>query len=363
MRRGIVTALAVLLSSPALAAHSISNEFTAGFAQSSLLNPRGGFYSNRLKAFIELSSSFALRLAAGAVYDEAPRAEGRAFPSSSATLLTFGAGLEWSPSEALTLGFELAGSPESRQDLDTALFAEARSGRQYEGEALFRSRTRMLGLLAYGDYGFNLGSDWETGLSLSVEATSLEVHQELLALRTAEGNFSADQLRALCARPRLVDGFLCRVLRRPLAGESDSTVQYQLTAAIQQMLFFDSYASLAAAYNVYSEDPTQSGYYTAQVSRVRISYGAGMPIAPLLFSLRPEAGHDFGAVTLAVFYQYSQYIEDLGFTHGVGARASWRMNRHWRLWATASGQTDQGIAGEGGSVLSSTLSLGARFRF
>ncbi len=112
-------------------------------------------------------------------------------------------------------------------------------------------------------------------------------------------------------------------------------------------------------YYGYVDDPATVGLFsTAAVGR----FGAGAPIAPLRWLVRPEVAHRFGDFSLKGWAQVGQYVPEAGQgTAALGAKAQYKFSRSFRMWVSATGQRDEDSSG----AISRTgiLSFGGAYRF
>jgi hypothetical protein len=121
--------------------------------------------------------------------------------------------------------------------------------------------------------------------------------------------------------------------------------------------------TVSGDYYGYRQDPTQIGFFSLGSSgRMQISGGAGVPIAPLRYLVRPEVAHRMGDLSFRLWVQAGRYVDGAGqTTRGVGARIQYKLTKTFKMWAAASGQRD--VDSEGNLSLSSTFSLGLGYKF
>ncbi|HKC60153.1 MAG TPA: hypothetical protein VKB92_08715, partial [Myxococcales bacterium] len=121
----------------------------------------------------------------------------------------------------------------------------------------------------------------------------------------------------------------------------------------------DTDAGVSLDYYGYVDDPATVGLFsTAAVGR----FGAGAPIAPLRWLVRPEVAHRFGDFSLKGWAQVGQYVPEAGQgTAALGAKAQYKFSRSFRMWVSATGQRDEDSSG----AISRTgiLSFGGAYRF
>jgi hypothetical protein len=116
---------------------------------------------------------------------------------------------------------------------------------------------------------------------------------------------------------------------------------------------------LSADYYAYFDDPANVGIFSlGSVGR----FGAGAPIAPLRFLVRPEVTHRLGPWSLRLWVAAGEYVAKVGQgTASIGTKVQYRFTRAFRMWISATGQRDVGSTGE--VSRSGWISLGAAYRF
>ena len=119
---------------------------------------------------------------------------------------------------------------------------------------------------------------------------------------------------------------------RPVTLDSE-----RLSANVSATLFTDTDVTLSGDYYVYQQNPAQVGFFTL----VAAARGAGVPIAPLRYEVRPEVVHRFGDLSARLWVQAGEYVPGTGqSTAGAGLKLQYKFTRAFRSWVTLSGQRD-----------------------
>ncbi|MGZ6123811.1 MAG: hypothetical protein ACXWLR_02570, partial [Myxococcales bacterium] len=93
-----------------------------------------------------------------------------------------------------------------------------------------------------------------------------------------------------------------------------------------------------------------------------LGQGAGLPIAPLRYLVRPEVLHRFGDFSAKLWLQTGEYVAGTGqSTAAVGLKLQYRFSKAFRAWVTASGQRDVDAADSVSRF--GTISTGAGYRW
>src|SRR5205085_7319885 len=97
----------------------------------------------------------------------------------------------------------------------------------------------------------------------------------------------------------------CRRQRmdRPVTLDSE-----RFSANVSATLFTDTDVTLSGDYYVYQQNPAQVGFFTL----VAAGRGAGVPIAPLRYEVRPEVVHRFGDLSARLWVQAGEYVPGTG---------------------------------------------------
>jgi hypothetical protein len=342
-----------LLLATAARASSVSDEISVLGTQSTPQNPRAGNVSNLLSGWFGVAQSWTVNASAQVTLEEAtPGPAGNAFPDLGGTVTDFSAGFEWDATDNWNFGVTVDVSPESTIRND----ARTRVPTLGPTDVLVESTTSLTSLELLAGYDTTGISDLEWSFTAGIELTRMESQQQATSARHADGSsVSTAQVRADCAPV----GSGCRALVPIIDGISGVLRYARLSATALAIIARDTDAGVSLDYYGYLDDPASVGLFsTAAVGR----FGAGAPIAPLRWLVRPEVAHRFGSFSLKGWAQVGQYVPEAGQgTAALGAKAQYKFSRSFRMWVSAAGQRDEDVSG----AVSRTgiLSFGGAYRF
>ena len=335
--------LLLLLGAGPVRAHSVSNEVALGLTEDSPASPHGPHVADQLTFRFDLSEDWTLKLGGTYTYDTATDpAEGAAFATSSAQVMTVVGGLEADVSPRVNVYLEAAGSPKATQSFDGVLTFQGAGGVKVPYDVLLHNATSSIGVLG--------GVTWQVGgtefldtvfggtiIDLSVGWTLLSTQQRVDGIVVNGKPSTRGQLLVNCAiYPRR-----CAALRPFLKGGEDSLNQVMVSLALLQPLGTTTDLGVSGSYYGYDQDPTQAAFFTARANAAAAdSLGAGFPLAPVRWSISPNLSQRFGSWTLAPWYQYLSYASSIGQAHVAGLRISWRIDSSWTVWVSGSAQWD-----------------------
>ncbi len=201
-------------------------------------------------------------------------------------------------SEHFTLSLGVNGSPVSQRDIGTSIVAPRRNAGSSTVDAVVRSRTSTVGGL------FEVGYD-------SADDDKLHAVDVAITGGAALTRFGTEQ------------SVLAPVVTPSVAPKSAALVQGRLGTTASLTILENTDLSLDFGYFVYDhKNPGDVGLFSdSTASGVTTSFGAGLPMLPARFTLRPEIGERFGRVTLSTYYQYASLAVDQATGHTVGGRA------------------------------------------
>lgn len=334
----------LLASCPVFAASTLSVELGGSAGQASDVNSSYGTLLAGVSGDVELAETVTLHLELDytRALSQAPP-PGLTLGSSGGNVFSFAAGVELAVLDTALLSFDLNVSPSST--VEQQVLASV-------GPIAFRplvsSRSQAIGgTLAFGiSTGFE--RDLEASFDLSLAVTRFDSEQQIV---DGGGNPITP---AQCDRTKYPA--LCKLLA-PQHGTG--FVQSRLGGGVTLTLAHDTDVGLSGGYYVYSDDPTQVGFFAlATGGRLPATFGDPVPLVPLLWSLRPGVTHRFGAaVSLGVYYEFADGYAAEGTSNLLGLRLAVRLSRAVRLVLRAEGQafTDaQGNTALSGSVVLAT---------
>jgi hypothetical protein len=341
-----------LLAAGSSRASSVSDELGASGTQSTAQNPRSGSFGNLLAASIDLGEHWTLNAAAlVTVESPTPAPAGAAFADRGGTVTDFSAGVDWEAADNWTLGLTVDVSPQSTISSDARIPLAAGPG-----DALIRATSSNASLELLAAYDTAGISDLEWFFTGAISLGRFETVQRITAAQRADGSsLSEADLRSECSPLRS----RCHALLPAIDGLSDELRSARISAGALATVQAQTDVGLTADYYLYADDPANVGVFPiAAVGR----FGAGAPIAPLRWLVRPEVAHRFGAFSLKLWGQAGEYVADVGQgTAGLGLKAQYRFSRSFRAWISARGQRD--VANSGQVSRTGLLAVGAAYRF
>jgi len=316
-------ALAVLAFAVPVRAHGVSDELIVSSTDTSASNPRGAVFTNSLNASFDLGDDWTLSAGLNLTLPGAATRAG--FGDSSGAIALFTGGLDWFATDHLTLGATLDVAPPSTQFVGTTLTV---LGRDVDAE--LRSRTSQL--------SFGLDASWDT-----------------LGLSDLEWSFDL----GLTGSHYTVDQGITRPAQLSQSLQASGSLDFlRLSPGVTATLFADTDVSVLADWYLYEQDPTAFG----NLGIAFVGQGAGLPIAPLRYLVRPEVLHRFGAFSAKVWAQAGQYVSGTGGTTlGLGTKLQYRFSKSFRLWLTLSGQRDVDVQND--VTFLRSASIGAAYRW
>jgi hypothetical protein len=333
-----------LLVAAAARANSVSDQLTVGAAQATAQNPRAGSISNLLRGSFELGEQWALTADAQITFEEpagAPSGTPVSFQERGGMVADFSASLDWEATENWTFGATVGFSPRTTTStVAPVTVTDPSTGRPANAEGLIRvtNDSSYAELLAGYDTAGKSNLEWSF-----TAAVALNRFATLQRLEVAQ----------------LDRGQLILVNEVRASAELRSA---RLSGGATATLFADTDLSLNVDYYDYADDPRTVGYFSVGGTARTGSAGAGVPIAPLHYLVRPEVARRFGSFSLKLWAQAGRYMPGTGErTSGAGLKAQYKFTRWLRAWASVSGQKDVDLSRQ--STLSGTFTLGAAYRF
>lgn len=317
----------------------VGGQVTSGSAD----NPRTGSLRFDLAGTWDASQSISLFGSAQYTRDLATKTAESASPGSDVWLL--GLGATWAPSEHWLTMVSLTASPPARARNATTVTASTGA----TADVVVASRSSSVGGLALVSWSSAGTSNLESMVDAVFGATRFEVFQQL-ELGTGP---RAEALQSTCQGAVARRAPLCSLV----SGTSSPLTQFRLGGGYTATLFTRTDLGLEAAAYLYDGDPMGVGYFSL-VALGRVEVGAGVPVLPLLFSVRPSVTHRFAYFIVRLAYQAGLYRANEGMNHSLSLRLTWLVTRRWRLWVSGAGQVDAtkgGLANTGLSAAAGAL--------
>lgn len=373
--------LALILYVGPASGSSVSNEVGGQVTQTTPSNPRAGNVADLFKANMDVAEALVLRAAVGFTYEFAtPTPTGGSFKGTDTSVFAFSLGLDWEVTEALSLSVDGVVSPSSTQAANTVITLTGPLGGTVDRNGLLQTVASSYGAGVSADY--SIGNPLADRLAFTLDADvgwlAITVDQSLERLENEMGTAgeSVARIRSFCETTTVpAQVHRCQALQSLLGTGTDTLNEFRLAAGATVTVARDTDVGLHAAYYLYSQDPADFGYYSAlnsgRTALHNVSLGNGVPLAPYLFTVRPDVTQRLGRLSLGLWYQFGLYASDLGTSQVVGVRVQWALSDAWKLWVTGSLQVDlqppfttgSPLASGTQTTLSGAFALGFRVRF
>ncbi|MCA1829551.1 MAG: hypothetical protein LC689_21720 [Myxococcales bacterium] len=339
--------LAVALAAAGARASNVSDQISINSTQATDSNPRSGNVSDNLSATFDLSESWSLNAGVTATAESATAAA-RQVGTGSSILTMFSAGVDWDATDNWSFGLDLDFSPATTQQAASEITVGS-----VNAIAVIDSKTSEFD--AGLDVSYDTGgvSDLEWYLSLGVAGTHESADQSV----TRIGKATLPQLRQACAAQP--SRLICKAIT-PVAVTLDSE---KLSLAATATAWRDTDLTLSGDFYHYEQDPRSVLY----PSLVATHLGMGMTIAPLQYLARVEVLHRFGDFQAKVWVQGGQYEAGTAdSTKAIGLKLQYKFTKSFKMWLSASGQSDISDADAttaAQTIKSSTVAMGGQYRF
>ncbi len=324
-------------------ASQVGDELQVAAGRPAPNEPRARYLGDTLTGSFDLGHDLSLDLSLGLLGQQAQEPVPRqAFGTRGGLVGDLQAGLAWQADEHWLLGGALDYSPPSVLESDTSVGLTTATGTTGTADALLSSRTSSGGVHLSAAWSSAGDSDLEWAWDLDAAATGYRSDQRIVALRTATGvPVTARELETYCRAHTCSPQLLGLLADRPA-----SIGQAEIGAGVTATAWADTDLGLAGARYGYQGDPLAAGFFTlASAGRAATSFGTGMALEPLLWSVTPSVAHRFGPVSVRLWLQHGEYVDAQGRSDLLGVKVIWRATRRWRLWAGAIAQTDRDAQG------------------
>jgi hypothetical protein len=180
----------------------------------------------------------------------------------------------------------------------------------------------------------------EGSVDVSVGYTNFATDQVMTMLDAPSGTTTIDAFAGACRR---ATSPLCDVAARANAHNRASLNQARLGATLTATVEEHTDAAVDVAYYGYDHGgPENTGFFhvtPANGGGQTATYGAGLPVIPTQFSVRPELGHKWEKISVRAWYQFSDYTEPGFVGHTVGGKVQLYLG-DWRVYGTGSFRAD-----------------------
>lgn len=282
-------------------------------------------------------------------------------------ILDLGAALLWEASEHVALFAAGGWSPRARVIADSAIAYTTASGTPTTADALVAADSSSASAELGASWDTAGDSDFETGVDLGLAGRRYDTRQGIVLLQGPGGQAVTPQeleqdLSRRCQAPGSASSCPRQLLALLRPQPPAALHQLAVRAAVAETLWLDTDVGLAGRWYLYDRDPTEVGFFRlAAAGGGGAEFGAGIPMAPLAWSLRPWLAHRFGRLLVRGWWEHGAYVQDQGSLDTLALKVQYRFGRSWRAWIAASVQRERDP--EGGAATLSSGALGALVRF
>lgn len=343
------SALAFQLVTTAVRADAVSAELGGGVGKPSATLPSSSFAYAKVSGRVALAEAFTISASGRLTHDfPVAAAAGEPFATSDDWMTSFGLGLAWDPTEHLGLSLELTANPPAKRKIATGLVvtpARADIRDPLATSALVATKSGSGGAsvtLSYDSFDDEESHAVDVSLDVYGGVTGYAATETLDSLDggSGVGVVSPSALADRCGRT--LTGLACAAAGLPSRSASLTQVRVGLTPTVT--IAEDTDLAVDAAYYVYDAGkPADVGFFDDAVGGRTVTWGAGLPLLPPRFSLRPEVGQRIGALTLRGSYQFTDTTIDSLTSHTLGGRVQIAVGAY-KPYATGSMRFDAGAS-------------------
>ena len=360
----VATLSALLGHAEARASNSVTAELGAGQSKPTPTIASAPFeyqkIAGRWQAADTLSFSASVRLTHD--FAGAPT-EGTVLRTASDWVWQGTLGVSHDVSKHVAFGLDLAGSPPARRDVVSPLAFAPTGGTPTTLDASMRANGWNAGAAADLQYD-TFDEDAEHDVDLTIDASVGYTHfgstQVLASVEEPGSVVSAEALATRCAG-KSTDA--CQAYALAATKSTASLEQLRLGTTATFTLWDRTESGADISYYVYDRgSPGDAGFFNGFLlgrtgaDAGTATWGAGMPVLPTRWSLRPELGHRWDWITLRAYYQFASYaIVPSEVGHTVGGKVTLLLDK-WRPYLTGNVRED--LAGGSAGASSWTLGVG-----
>lgn len=294
-----------LVASPALGAETgapnappsertvvVTGEVGGGQTKSSPDTPSSSFFYQRATGRWSPSDRFDLAATFRATEDLARSPDSGSTYATSGDTVFFGAlDATWDFAKHWNASLGVNGSPKATRDIAVS---NPNATPSEDPNALVRAKTSSVGAIAEAGYD-SFDPDHVHDADIAVDASA------------GLGGFFTEQ-----------NAIAPQAAAAQLGKANASLMQTRLGGTGTLTLFENTDVGVDAAYYLYNEkNPGDVGVF---VTGLQTSWGAGLPMLPPRWTLRPELAERVGPVTLRAYYQFADLAVDSGTGHTVGGK-------------------------------------------
>lgn len=354
------------LSLPATShAHMLGLRFDQGRTPATASNPVSGSSGASLAGSYDLTEEVSLDAGFGLSRPLAtPPSQGGIDKSHGGTVVNLSAGASWFYGDHWYFMGSLSASPKSTSlDSTTVTVQEGKTTKDLDG--LLRSDGSSAGVLLSTGYSTGSEADAETEVALTLTGSHLSTTQKLQELAGSD----LAKLRDYCAAQGK-DSKSCKRLTPTLNAVSEAVNSLGVNLMVSETIFQHTEISLGGTLYLYDRDPNEVGYFTiASAGRTGIqgtrdrstSFGAGIAIAPLLWSGSLGISHKWSRARLSLTGGRGEYVDAGGHSNSLSAKVNVKLTEAWRVILAGGGQGNVDEAGD--TTRSFSGSATVRFTF
>ncbi len=343
------SALAPQLATKTARADAVSAELGGGVGKASASLPSSSFAYAKLGGRVALGDAFTVSASGRVTHDFAvPAAANEPFATSDDWVTSFGLGLAWDITPHFGVSLEATGSPPAKRKVATGLTvtpARADIRDPLSTSALVATKNGSGGAsltLSYDSFDDDETHAVDVSIDLygGVTGYSTTAALDSIDAGSAVGVVTQGSLADRCGRS--LTGLACAAAGVPSRSAWLTQARVGLTPTVT--IAEDTDVAVDGAFYVYDTDkPDDVGFFSDSVGGRTVSWGAGVPLLPPRWSVRPEVGQRIGALSLRAYYQYTATTIDGLSSHGIGGRAQVAIDR-WKPYVTASSRFDAGVS-------------------
>ena len=320
--------MSLCLASVAMA-HDLGVDVSVSGTRPSANNPRSGMLGVGLSGGFDVSDAFNVWAGFGYTRDLATQAGDATSDGSNIFLLT--AGAMYLPTESFSLMVNGSFSPTVSQRSALTLGTNSTPT-----DTVLVNTSGSLGVGLSGGYQSAGESNWEHAVDVNVGLLRFSTSQKAELPNSVRGNL----LKTRCAgNPTLGN---CELVN----GVMGSLAQVRVGATYTAFLYERFTAGVDGAVYLYDSNPLNAGVYAVVIAgRTVGELGNGVPVAPLLFSVKPFGSFKTGRFALKVGYQGGLYFGAQGSNHVLSVRPSFKVTEALKVTLNLTGQADVGSVG------------------
>lgn len=360
MRASCLLVVGIVVAPVALArvavADGVADELSVGSSQPTPSNPRPAWVSDRIAGIWDASDDWQVRADVTATHPLSTT--GAASSGDPGDVLLATASVEYDP-DHWVMKAVVGGSPSSAATSATTVRVLDMRGQPVDASAQLKMKSSSLMGAAWLGYETGSDGDWETLATLTATVTELDTLQQVTSVTGRDGRMlGLTQLHDYCAGHPCTKELLAAMKASP-AQLGQLVVDQNVTEQIHR----NTDVSLDLQYYFYDKDPTQVGYFSVASAGRTSTYGGGVPIAPLQYTVMPSVSHRFGDLTALASVSYGHYVADEGYNTSTTLRVQYKLkldrDKRVKLYGKLTGARD--VDQMGNASKSGSMALGMQY--